>query len=66
MKTTFNNFRITVTIILCVAFTAMFAPMAIDKFGVVQGILLSLFWLAFIWGIYVLRAYLLSYKKQNE
>ena len=66
MNKLINKTWITITIILCVIFTALFLLTTIRNLGPMKAILLTLAGIVFIWLVYFARALIFSGFRDNE
>lgn len=66
MNKLINKTWITITIILCVVFAALFLLATIRNLGPMKAILLTLAGIVFIWLVYFARALIFSGFRDNE
>ena len=66
MKKYINTFWITVTIVMCIIFAVLFAPIAINKLGTFWGILATTAGIMVILFVYVIRAIIFTQWKREK
>jgi hypothetical protein len=60
MKQYLNRFWILITVLVCVAFIAVFLPLSIDSIGMAKAISYTLTGVAVIWIVYFIRSYIIT------